>query len=425
MRYRLTKRLLEYGHFILLVLVLLPTAYWLIANRYYSFYEPVEMVLPGENNAGEIPLTVQLKREVNGKLYPDFVRRIPRQCTEAKIRILPDSSLCNYNQPCLFKYRVFNQDTQWAIIDTNVIQFAQIGKNPFVVQVKGVDENGRESESYHQIKFRAERYWLQGKSSPLYIGASLLLVLFVVAVFMYKKRKRLVNQIMERDYKNQIAQQSFKILQSRMNPHFVFNALSSIQYHLLNGERTNIQQYLSKLADLAGQVLHFSAQETITLEEEITFLRLYEEMEKLRFDDNLQISFALDQQLADLQGKLLIPPLLLQPLIENSLVHGFRQTQKQVKIKVSFLLTNGLLQCRVTDNGIGIEQTLAKNGKTSRLSSALGSIGERLHYFNAKHASPFDSEPLTIVNLSQSSPPQSGTQIILNMPLLTNTDHLS
>lgn len=209
-----------------------------------------------------------------------------------------------------------------------------------------------------------------------------------------------------------IAELETKALQAQMNPHFIFNSLNSIQSFILNDESDKALRYLADFSKLVRTTLDYINKKQITLNEEITYLENYIELEKARFRLDLKCAFIVSDELDPEIDK--IPPMLLQPLIENSIKHGFIAANRNNKIKVEFKLTfSGNLKCSVEDNGIGraASKTLKSSFKSTKKESfGLKIIEERLKHLNNKG---LNKQSLIIKDLSNEDGRPAGTRIAL------------
>ena len=171
-----------------------------------------------------------------------------------------------------------------------------------------------------------------------------------------------------------------KALQSQMNPHFIFNTLNSIQHFLATNDNRSSMRYLSKFARLIRMIFEYSKEKWIRFSNEIEFLNLYLELEELRFENKVKLSFKIDPYLKEMEDDLFIPPLLIQPIIENAFKHGLMHRESDGQILVHFFEQDNCVKCVVEDNGVGIEQSKkydSLNGDDHR-SSALDIIKQRL-----------------------------------------------
>lgn len=146
-----------------------------------------------------------------------------------------------------------------------------------------------------------------------------------------------------------------QLLLSRINPHFIFNSLTAIQSFIFRQDILQAGRYLSIFAKLVRYLLENSRLETTTIEREIKTLRLYFDLQTLRFEGKFDYRIEIDESL-DIEG-LTIPPLLTHPFIENSIEHGFIQLSEKGVIIVRFKKAERSIIIEVEDNGIGIEQS--------------------------------------------------------------------
>lgn len=195
------------------------------------------------------------------------------------------------------------------------------------------------------------------------IGGLLLAIgFFLFYRFKAKKKEEVLSlQLLESEKHLKLEQQTriseLKALRSQMNPHFMFNALNSIQDLILLKDIRSSNKYLGKFADLLRRVLHSSSTGSITVAEEIKTLQLYAELEQLRFGDQLQISFNNDLP-DDLSDDFLLPVMLIQPFVENALKHGLLHEANGKELSIHFYLKESNVVCSIDDNGVGREEAL-------------------------------------------------------------------
>ncbi|HYG40110.1 MAG TPA: histidine kinase, partial [Cytophagales bacterium] len=175
-----------------------------------------------------------------------------------------------------------------------------------------------------------------------------------------------------------------KLLRSQMNPHFIFNSLTSIQNYIYKEKPELAASYLGKFAKLMRLILENSRQEYIPFSKEIETLQLYLELQKVRFADKFDFQIVIDP-LID-QDEVSIPPMFAQPFIENSLEHGIVHKSEQGQIKISFSLQDDYILFEVEDNGIGRAKAAQINKalKTGHHSYATTITEERLALIHEK-----------------------------------------
>jgi len=145
-----------------------------------------------------------------------------------------------------------------------------------------------------------------------------------------------------------------------MNPHFIFNCLTSIQYHIIQSDIKNAEIYLHKFSTLIRQTLQNSTAHMILLRDEIKLLRLYLDLEKLRLGERMDFQIYLSRELE--QDDWLIPSMIVQPYVENAIKHGISPL-KDVRgmLGIHFNLSGNCIECIIDDNGPGIDSHSRQN----------------------------------------------------------------
>ena len=153
-------------------------------------------------------------------------------------------------------------------------------------------------------------------------------------------------------------------LKAQMNPHFIFNALNSIQHSIVTNNTEDAYRFLSKFSKLIRNVLDSSSEQLIPLRSEIETLSLYVEIESKRFDNSFNFSVELEDNGFNPEI-ILIPPMILQPIIENAIWHGLMPKEGEKQLSVKFcILSDSRINCTISDNGIGRER--AKDIKAAK-----------------------------------------------------------
>lgn len=263
-------------------------------------------------------------------------------------------------------YRLLGLDTNW--INGNQKNEALYhnlpsGKYVFQVQVVEGDESAITSYSFKITRPFWRRWW--------FITISSLAFAFGIWYFMRLRIKRIQStEQMKAEFSLQINEMESKALRAQMNPHFLFNSLNSIRLFILKDEVDNAADYIAKFSKLLRMILNYSRQDMITVYDEIQSLKLYLEFERLRFDQDFDFDLQIDgQEVLDCQ----IPPMIIQPFIENAIWHGLMpRTEAGGKIRVSFQKQLSGLYVMVQDNGIGREKAKENNRKRSLKEGSVG-----------------------------------------------------
>ncbi|HVU55618.1 MAG TPA: histidine kinase [Puia sp.] len=201
-------------------------------------------------------------------------------------------------------------------------------------------------------------------------------------------------------------------LRSQMNPHFIFNCLNAINRFILGHETEAASDYLTKFSRLMRMIMNHSRHSTISLTEELEVLQLYLDMEKLRFKDAFDYVILHDDELD--MGEIYIPPLLLQPFVENAIWHGLMHKTERGLLTIELHAEGDLLTCIIQDNGVGRQRagTLKSKSAQKHKSMGLQITAERLnlltgngapgHYFDIEDLYDEDGRP-------------SGTRVVLKI----------
>jgi sensor histidine kinase YesM len=217
------------------------------------------------------------------------------------------------------------------------------------------------------------------------------------------------------DFEQRIARTEVAALRSQMNPHFIFNCLNSIKLYTLEHNADAASGYLTKFARLIRLVLDNSRSEKITLEDELETLKLYAEMEVMRFKDKVTFDLEIAPELDTLFIE--IPPLILQPFVENAIWHGLMHKIEGGWVKVKVSQTDGpLLHIEITDNGIGRMKSKELKSKNSTLNKSFGIkvTSERIELINQMYRTETKCQ---VVDLYDEHGSPMGTQVVLEIPI--------
>ncbi len=201
-----------------------------------------------------------------------------------------------------------------------------------------------------------------------------------------------------------------KALRSQMNPHFIFNSLNSIQDLILREQTEKSYDYIVLFADLVRSTLNHSDEKFIPVENELSFLEVYLSLEKLRFEEDFtyEIDYTGDKDIE-------VPSLIVQPFIENSLMHGLLHKKGAKKLSVKFVFDDNNLTCIITDNGVGREKSkqIKERQSGSHKSFALEAIKSRMEMLNEQYNKLASYE---FIDLFDENEAPTGTKVIISLP---------
>lgn len=199
--------------------------------------------------------------------------------------------------------------------------------------------------------------------------------------FAFLDMARKLERLIEEEYKSKVREKEahIQVLESQINPHFLYNTLDSIRWQALMNQDAAVAEQVEALANIFRHVLN-KGQSMTTIREEIQYLENYLLIFKNRFGDNIQVDIEVDEALMEDS----IQKLLLQPLVENSLIHGLGHKKGIGHIQVTIFKSNDLIHCKVTDNGVGVDQEklqkIIYDDNYKGKSIALRNVHQRLQY---------------------------------------------
>jgi preprotein translocase subunit YajC len=263
--------------------------------------------------------------------------------TQNKILFTVSSSSIRYNNDIKYKYLLEGVDNGWQIAnyENNHIEYKLLSSGNYTFKIKATYGDLESKMITYSFKINPpiwKTWWFYLVIVILFI----LLTFFIFSSQLKKQKKKIKLQ-------NELNAAKLIAIQSQMNPHFIFNTINSIQDLILKGDIDNSYNYIIKLSKLVRQTLNFSDKDFIDIEDEVELLEIYLALEKLRFKDDFIYEIAINN-LNDIQ----IPPMLIQPFVENAIKHGLLHQDGQKKLNISLTYINEqVIHCKIIDNGVG------------------------------------------------------------------------
>ncbi|WP_405205149.1 two-component regulator propeller domain-containing protein [Aquimarina sp. LLG6339-5] len=239
----------------------------------------------------------------------------------------------------------------------------------------------------------------------------ILLVLTIITLLYIRKVKLKNKEEREKlQMQNHLLSLEQKALRLQMNPHFIFNVLNGIKA-MGTSNPSKMNSTINTFATLLRETLYNSRKDNITLDQEMKTLKHYIEVEKLMANKPFEYTISIDSEFDP--EEVLIPPMLIQPFVENAIRHGILKGNRDGKLKVFFDTNEEFLHCKILDNGMGIFQSQKTKTKTDHQSMALTVTRERLESISGKDA-------LQIKEILNEDSSVEGTEISFKIPLLTD-----
>ncbi|MHB1279076.1 MAG: sensor histidine kinase [Bacteroidia bacterium] len=316
-----------------------------------------------------------------------------------------------------YYYRLRGADTTWYKGKDHFVMYNSLPHGDYVFEVGILKPDGSLSPGFATFSFRIrpefyQTTWFYFLIACLFIG--LVWIAFQFRVHFVMRQEQL---------KNELSQFRDRALRNQMNPHFVYNALNSIQNYILKKDTLHSASLLAKFSRLMRLTFNNTSQDRISLADDLSALELYVELEKIRFEKPFLFSIVMDPELNP--EKVFVPPLLIQPFVENSIVHGISaRTDGKINVIIKRVLNRLCIQ--INDNGVGRKESGRIGEKkrkyagpvhlpdNSRPSSGVKTTATRINKLWPKNA---DHSEFKIIDLYDEENNPSGTKVEFYIPL--------
>ncbi|HEX2683268.1 MAG TPA: two-component regulator propeller domain-containing protein, partial [Ferruginibacter sp.] len=312
----------------------------------------------------------------------------------------------NNNQ---FAYRLKGLTDNWTNCgNRNFVSYTSLPPGNYVFELRSANSDGKWCNGTTMLEISIHPPWWQ---TWWFVITAILLLAGLITWFV-RRRIQVIRR--EATLKQKITETEMMALRAQMNPHFIFNSLNSIREMILHNANKEASHFLSKFAQLIRMTLDQSGQHFISLRNTIEYLHRYVEMEQVRNADFTCRILADDDLDVD---ETVLPPMLIQPFIENAIWHGTTGSKKNININIDFKKEGDQLVCIVDDNGIGIDQSLKMKRDITRGHQAVGisNIQTRINLLNEKYNL---QSSITVADKSLlPGYSETGTVVTLRLPL--------
>jgi hypothetical protein len=339
----------------------------------------------------EIEVAYKTLDTININTYAKTLKLRPR---ENHLSFQYKSTDINHPKGIEYRWRLNGEFSPWSSKD--YIDFANLdsGNYLFIVQSRNIDwiESELIKFSFFIEKPLFEKLWFIIAVSCTLIS----IVVFYILLSFKKIKQKNKDKISQLAIENHMLSLEQKTLQLQMNPHFIFNVLNGIKALGSQGKIQQMNETIHTFASLLRSILNSSKLEEVSLAKEIKTLSNYMNLEQ-QMSSNL-FEYTIDIKTKNIDPEeLLIPPMLLQPFIENSIKHGFYQLNKKGEITISFSVEEEFLQCKIKDNGIGITKSKEQK-KQHHASMAIQVTKERIESLSGKNTLHITEENGTLIS---------------------------
>ncbi|MBK9284579.1 MAG: histidine kinase [Sphingobacteriaceae bacterium] len=322
-----------------------------------------------------------------------------------------------FTNPENVKYRkqLVGLEKEWSEPNNeNYSKYANLAPGNYTFMVKSCNNEGVWDENPTTFSFTILRPFYATWWFNALLISTILLLAYTAFTIRVKSIQRKQKQETER--RVELSKIELKALRAQMNPHFIFNSLNSIQHYIFNSKSDEAIKYLSKFARLVRTILNNSNKPYVTVGEDLEALILYLELEQMRFEGKFEYEIIVDNKV-DIDYDIM-PPLLIQPYVENAILHGLNPKPGKGKLSISFKSADNYLICIISDDGIGREK--ASEIKRTMPVSKHKSLGmkiteDRLRIMNDASNSPLSVE---ITDLKNEAGLACGTEVKIFIPIM-------
>lgn len=301
-----------------------------------------------------------------------------------------------------YYYKLEGLNEKWIYLkNQNSFIVSNLLGGKYTLKVK----QGEDSKDIESLNFEiAPLIWQNSWFLPLFYAFTIMIISMIGYLFSsYRTRTQLKTLALKHELE-------IKALRAQMNPHFIFNSMNTIDAYILRKRFIEASDCLQKFSKLIRQILENSENQTISIAQELETLKLYIELEQERFSHSFSYQFDIQPEL--LEKDYQIPPLLIQPFVENAILHGIRHlTERKGNILLNLSISDSLLLCVITDNGIGRKASseINKQRQESHKSMGVDITMERISGYQALYG---DKMETNITDLAE------GTKIEIKLPLI-------
>lgn len=306
------------------------------------------------------------------------------------------------------KYRLLGLTDAWTIIEArqNSVTFPSIPSGSYTFEVIAMNEDGIESPVVQKTVLVNSPVW----QKPWFY----MILLFICAAIMFFTFRWRLNSVRKKALlKQKMVSAQLTALKAQMNPHFLFNTLNSLQDLILKQDFKSTNYYLSKYSQLMRMILTNSEKGEVEIGEELNMLDLYLDLEKLRFGDDFVYELICDEQLQI--SNLTVPPMVIQPFVENAIKHGLMHKQGKKQLTIHFYQKTDEVFCEITDNGVGRMKSAEINERQGRnyRSFSTEATDERLRLLQDYYGKSYQFEIMDLMADYKSV----GTKVIIQFPI--------
>jgi hypothetical protein len=338
-----------------------------------------------------------------------------------QIRIVVSGISYSSGKALGFEYNLKGNEKVWRRVPSSnyMVDYPTLPPGNYTFRARAISAEGAQGEMILLPFSISKPWWKQWWFIVLLVLSVVCIVYFTISNRIARIRNRNALQLEKLNLQSRWRDSMLATIRSQMNPHFIFNALNAIQAYIYSKDENKASNYLGKFSDLVRRILDYSQKKQITLANEIEILQLYIDLEVLRFENTLKAELYIDPDLSI--DNIYIPPMLVQPYVENAIKHGLLHKQDNRELKIRFEPNEDYTALLITieDNGIGREASDSINKQKNHVHNSFSTMAnqKRLEMLNMN----FEAKILLNITdkMDQLNQP-SGTIVLIKVPFSLN-----
>lgn len=332
-----------------------------------------------------------------------------------------------YSDPManIFRYHMTKIDEDWVLTrGENFAKYTDLSPGHYNFEVQATNSEGNWSANSANLEVVITPPWYLTwafKTLAITIAALLIYLAYRLRIAQVKRRaayekRAAVFKQKEAEYKQLVAETEAAVKRLQMNPHFIFNSMTAIKSYILSKNIDTASDYLNRFAKLMRLILIYGDKPLISITQEIELITLYLETEAMRFEEKYTYAINFSEELDP--DEIVLPTMILQPFVENAILHGIRPMQGQGLIQINFWQEKDKLHCTVSDNGVGrkkAQEIKIQSNAEYYESKALEITQRRLALLESTEGNP---PSIQIKDLFDENQNPSGTEVQFIMPII-------
>ena len=311
-----------------------------------------------------------------------------------------------------YTYMMEGFDREWIKSDRRYASYTNLDPGSYTFRVKASNNDGIWNDEGLALKVNiTPPFW---QTLWFYISALLLVSVIIYAFYRFRIAQVRKEEKLKTEFNKKLAEVEMTALRAQMNPHFLFNCLNSINRYIVKSDPETASGYLTKFSRLIRLILQNSKSSTVPLESELDALKLYIEMEEMRFDNQFAYKIQVDKNIES--HLMAVPPMILQPYVENAIWHGLMHKPGKGMVELDISFSNGVLHFVIEDDGIGRDKSREYNSRnrTRKKSMGMRITEDRINMINKLYNS---NTSVKIVDLKNPAGEAAGTKVELDIPI--------